>query len=134
MFWTFLLLAFAGALVALFLSLIVFARSTNRLQNFETMQAYGKLNAFFMYASLILITVVSFLLTVPGGDWLIKYLSGNQLDGTTPFQFYLMAFLTGLLIHFIIDKIRGIVKPVQLDTRTLPKPESTVPSTEEKKP
>jgi hypothetical protein len=119
LFLTYELLSLSGALVVIFWSLMTFSKQTNQLNNIKTLKTWWSLKAFFVIGAVIFITVTSFLLTVTGGDWLVKYFSAGQFDGTTPFGFYAAAFLSGLLIQLIADKWSASNKPVQLDLRDL---------------
>lgn len=117
MFLTYLVLAWVGALAVVFLSLVSFSRSTKAVNDLNTIRAWWKLNAFTTIFSYIVVSLLSFLLTVPGGDWLVEYLSGGKISGDTPFGFYFFAAASGFIVMFAFDKWRGISKPVQLDLR-----------------
>lgn len=114
-------LATGGIIIIVLYGLVAFSASTKAVNNFITVKAWWRLNAFFTLASFVIITLLSILLTLPGGGWLITYLTAGQLDAGTPFSFYATATASGILVQFIIDKWRGIKNPVQLDLRDVSK-------------
>ena len=116
MFKIFLLIAFAGFMIAFFLSVASFASSNKYQHNFHTIRDYWKLNAFYDIGGLIFLTFISFLLTVPGGEWLVSFFSGGQVPTDTPGGLYVAAFLLGAANQWAISKIRGIFKPKQFET------------------
>ena len=133
LFLTYLLLAWLGALAVVFFSLVSFSASTNSVNNLTTVKAWWSLNAFQTGFSIIVISLVSFLLTVPGGDWIIGVITGGKLDGSTPIGFYVTAIASGFVIQYGFDKWRGVKNPIQLDLRDvslktgIPKAEMTPP-------
>lgn len=116
-FWIYLVLAWVGALAVVFSNLASFSQSTKKVNDLTTIKVWWSLNAYTTIFSYIVISLVSFLLTVPGGDWLIEALSGGKLTGDTPFGFYLIAAASGFIIQFAFDKWRGIKNPIQFDLR-----------------
>ncbi len=121
MFGTFLLIAVAGFAIAFLLSVASFAQSNKYQHNFHTVRDYWKLNAYYDIGGLIFLSAFSFILTVPGGEWLTNFFSGGQLMGDTPGGLYVTAFLLGAANQWAISKIRGIFKPKQYSNNE-PKP------------
>lgn len=116
---TFFLLAYAGWIVSISFNLSGFQRATPGIQFGETVKKFFSMNVFNTIISFVVITVLCFLLNQPGSEWVIKYSTANQLDGSTPFQVYLFSFVIGLAIDVICYKIRGIVKPVEVNEQKL---------------
>jgi hypothetical protein len=89
----FYLLVLAGFAVTTLIKLHILNLSTPMLTPQETMRVYWKKNVFYSTANLIIGTVFSFLLTVPGSEWFVKLFSGGQIPTDTPFGIYLFSFL-----------------------------------------
>jgi uncharacterized membrane protein len=115
MFGTFLLIAIAGFAIAFLLSVASFAKSMQYQHNFHTIRDYWKLNAYYDIGGLIFLIFVSFVLTVPGGDWVVSFFSGGQIPANTPAGLYIAAFFLGAVNQLAISKLRGILKPKQYE-------------------
>lgn len=115
----FYLLGVVGLLISNLLNLASFNKATQGLSNYDTTKLFYKQNLFYSIASALFVPSVCFLLTLPGAEWLVRYNSGGQMDGSTPFQVYLVAFLIGLGVDQLIHKIKNLVKANPLDTRPL---------------
>jgi hypothetical protein len=119
--FTFYILAFLGFLISLLFNIASFNSSARDADNFTKVSFYFKWNFINTLASLIFTFVLCFLLNQPGSEWIIKFASMNQLEGSTPFQVYLFAFLIGLCIDQISYKVRGIINPVKFDSQSINK-------------
>jgi len=116
MIYTFLLIAVAGFAIAFLLSVASFAKSMKYQHNFHTIRDYWKLNAYYDIGGLILLIFISFVLTVPGGEWVVSFFSGGQIPANTPGGLYIAAFLLGAANQWALSKLRGILNPKQYET------------------
>lgn len=114
MFKIFLLLSFAGLLTHTLINLQVLNRATPELGFFDTVKKYWRINSFFIVASVIATAVLSFLLTLDGGDKLIEILTGGNISNDKPFGFYATAYLIGFVIDYILAVIRKLVNPIKV--------------------
>jgi hypothetical protein len=120
MFGMFAVWAVAGFMIAFLFSVASFAASNKYQHNFHTIRDYWKLNAYYDVGGLIFLGFISFILTVPGGEWLVTFFSGGQIPTDTPGGLYIAAFLLGAANQWVINKLRGIFKPKQFE-QELPK-------------
>ena len=126
MFIEFYLLSLAGFLMYLLLSFYVLQRGTPGLSIKDTVMLYLKKNAFFVMLSFVFITVIDYLLTQEGGEFIISLATEKMLTGETPFHFKLFAVLLGLGFSMVFDRLRAIIKPIKLDLEPGGSPPSSV--------
>ena len=118
MFITFLLLAFAGYITYLLISLDKYNSQTPYLNKIETIKEYFGKYLFVVFAALIILIVFTYLLTLDGGAWLVQLLTNEEFTGETPFSVHLTAYFIGLfnviIVKWIYDKF---VKPTTIEPK-----------------
>lgn len=114
MFWEFYLLSLAGFAIYVLISFFVMQTGTPGLSTGKTIHLYFSKNTFFISAGFILLTVIDYLLTMEGSEFIINWFSNSLLDGGTPFGIKFFAFLIGLFISLLFERLRALIKPMDI--------------------
>ena len=103
---TLLIFGYLGMLVFLLFDMQDFNKKTPALNLKETLKLFFNFNQILKLAiGIIFITVLINITLTEGGDWLIKYITANVIQGDTPAELKIFSFVLGLANQFIWDKL-----------------------------
>jgi hypothetical protein len=107
---TLLIYGYLGMIVYIIFDLLEFNKRTMALNAFDTLKHYFNLsNILKIVMGMVLVGVYINISLMVGGEWLIKYVSGNLIDGDTPAEVCLFAFMIGVLNQVVLDKLVNIL-------------------------
>lgn len=111
----FFVLALLGLVTNFLLNLQVYKKATQDVPNHDVLWNYFEINLFYSLASVIITIVLSLLLNMDGGDYLISILTGGNVTADKPFGFYLTAYLIGFVVDYIASILRKIINPLKVN-------------------
>jgi len=109
--------AFVGWVVFSLLSLISFSRSTPNLYFNETWGLFWNKSWVFLALGFVISMFSAYLFGMSGGVEYIARLTGDVIDGDTPFEVNVFMFGVGVLWTALLDKFRGIINKIPYTTK-----------------
>ena len=107
---TLLLFGYLGILFYLLIDIKDFDKKTPSLKIAETIKLYFSLNAYLkLFIAILLVTVLIVVAMASGGGFIIKYMTADFIDGDTPAELMLYAFLLGAFWGVVVDKLTNII-------------------------
>ena len=107
---TLLIFGYLGIVFYLLLDIKDFDKKTPTLNMKETFKLYFSLNAYLKIAiAVIIVSVLIVIATTTGGSFVIKYMTADFIDGDTPAELMLYAFLLGAFWSVVVDKLTNLL-------------------------
>ena len=107
---TLLIFGYLGILFYLIIDIKDFDKKTPGLNMKETINLYFSLNAYLkIILAIIVVSVLIVIATTTGGSFVIKYMTADFMDGDTPAELMLYAFLLGAFWSVVVDKLTNIL-------------------------
>lgn len=106
---TLLVFGYLGMLAFLLFDIQDFNKKTPDLNFKETIERYFSFNQWLkLILGILFIAVLMNIALTQGGDWIIKYMTANIIDGDTPAELKIFALITGIANQFLWDKLINI--------------------------
>lgn len=103
---TLLIYGYIGLILFVLFDILDFNKKTPQIELKETIKLYFNLNNILkLIIGVIFIAVLINISLMQGGEWIVKYITANVIDGDTPAELCIFAVLLGLANQFIWDKI-----------------------------
>jgi hypothetical protein len=103
---TLLIYGYIGMFLFLLFDVLDFNKKTPELNIKDTLKAYFSFaNILKIAIGLVFVAVIINISLMQGGEWIIKYVTANMIDGDTPAELCIFALLLGLANQFLWDKI-----------------------------